>query len=220
MNRIVLILPLLVVIFTACEQHRIIEKPIIFNDQRMELTLQYMQERYGITAETPVINPRMIVVHWTQIPTFQGSFDAFNNPTLEGTRPDIAGAGALNVSAHYLVDRDGTIYHLMPDTLMARHAIGINHAAIGIENVGGTPDLPLTDEQLAANTWLIRRLSNTYDIEYLLGHYEYTNFENHPLWLEKDPGYRTVKVDPGEDFMAALRKNLEDISFEPVPQKQ
>ncbi|MEJ2005176.1 MAG: hypothetical protein P8X57_09485, partial [Cyclobacteriaceae bacterium] len=43
----------------------------------------------------------MIVVHWTQIPTFEGSFDAFYKPAREGSRPDIAGAGALNVSAHY-----------------------------------------------------------------------------------------------------------------------
>ncbi|MEJ2003691.1 MAG: peptidoglycan recognition family protein, partial [Cyclobacteriaceae bacterium] len=158
----------------------------------------------------------MIVVHWTQIPTFEGSFEAFYKPALEGSRPDIAGAGALNVSAHYLIDQDGTIYHLMPDTLMARHVIGLNHIAIGIENVGGTEDRPLTSDQYKANRWLIRELSEKYDIEYLIGHYEYTKFENHELWLEKDPGYRTVKVDPGTEFMTSLREDLDDLGFKPV----
>jgi len=203
----------------ACTQDNIIEKPIIFDDQRHALTLSYLEERYGISRDEPVITPQMIVVHWTQIPSFQGSFDAFNQPTLEGSRPDIASAGALNVSAHYLVDRDGTIYHLMPDTLMARHVIGLNHAAIGIENVGGTEDTPLTDAQMAANIRLIRELNNRYDIDYLIGHYEYTKFEGHELWLEKDPAYRTEKVDPGESFMRSLRQSLDDLAFKPVPNK-
>jgi len=203
----------------ACTQDNIIEKPIIFDDQRHALTLSYLEERYGISRDEPVITPQMIVVHWTQIPSFQGSFDAFNQPTLEGSRPDIASAGALNVSAHYLVDRDGTIYHLMPDTLMARHVIGLNHAAIGIENVGGTEDTPLTDAQMAANIRLIRELNNRYDIDYLIGHYEYTKFEGHELWLEKDPAYRTENVDPGESFMRSLRQSLDDLAFKPVPNK-
>lgn len=209
----------ILLIMAACTQDNIIEKPIIFDDQRHALTLSYLEERYGISRDEPVITPQMIVVHWTQIPSFQGSFDAFNQPTLEGSRPDIASAGALNVSAHYLVDRDGTIYHLMPDTLMARHVIGLNHAAIGIENVGGTEDTPLTDAQMAANIRLIRELNNRYDIDYLIGHYEYTKFEGHELWLEKDPAYRTEKVDPGESFMRSLRQSLDDLAFKPVPNK-
>lgn len=150
----------------------------------------------------------MIVVHWTEVPTLEGSFMTFKPSRLKG-RPDIKEAGSLNVSAHYLVDRDGTVYRLMPDTLMARHVIGLNHCSIGIENVGGTEDTPLTAAQLRSNVRLIRYLIRKYEIEFLIGHYEYTRFERHPLWMESDSGYRTEKVDPGEEFMKEIRKRVQ-----------
>ncbi|HSP13049.1 MAG TPA: peptidoglycan recognition family protein, partial [Salegentibacter sp.] len=101
---------------------------------------------------------------------------------------------------------------------MARHVIGLNHVAIGIENVGGTEETPLTRAQIDANIWLVNYLANKYDIDYLIGHYEYTNFENHPLWREKDSAYRTQKTDPGEDFMKAVRNATRNFNFKPVPQ--
>ena len=177
-----------------------------------------MEDRYGLEKEEPVIEPKMVVLHWTAIPTLERSFGAFNNPKLPGSRTAIAGAGDLNVSTHFLVDRDGTIYRLMPETTMGRHVIGLNHAAIGVENVGGTAETPLTEAQLEANIWLVRYLKSKYDIEYVVGHHEYTNFEDHELWLEKDPGYRTQKSDPGADFMEQVRAATADLNFKPVPQ--
>jgi N-acetyl-anhydromuramyl-L-alanine amidase AmpD len=105
----------------------------------------------------------------------------------------------------------------MPDTLMARHVIGLNHCAIGIENVGGTTDKPLTEKQLQANIELIKYLDDTYQFEYMIGHYEYTRFEGHPLWKEVDDGYRTVKTDPGEGFMRSLREALQSRGFRDLP---
>jgi len=156
-------------------------------------------------------------LHYTVIPSMQGTYEAFYPPQLPDTRPEIQDAGSLNVSAHFLVDRDGTIYRLLPETLMARHVIGLNHCAIGIENVGGTKDLPLTGAQLRANIWLIRYLIDKYAIEYLIGHYEYQRFEGHELWLEKDPGYRTEKEDPGKKFMRRVRRAFKNGTFKPVP---
>lgn len=195
----------------------VVERPISWDAQRERLTLDYLEQRYGIVQNTPGITPRMIVLHWTAIPSLQGSFDAFQPARLPNSRPDINSAGALNVSAHYLVDRDGTIYHLMPDTLMARHTIGLNHVAIGIENVGGTPQTPLTREQEAANIWLVRELSKRYPITYLIGHYEYTAFDGHPLWLEKDSGYRTEKTDPGPGFMQRIRRAVKALDLQGPP---
>jgi len=185
----------------------IIDKPILFDEERKALTLQYLSERYGLEQTNPSIDPKMIVLHWTVISTFEESFATFYPATLP-SRPDIKDASALNVSSQFMVDRDGTIYRLLPETTMARHVIGLNHCAIGIENVGGTQNLPLTDEQVSANIWLVNYLSEKYDIDYLIGHYEYTLFEGHELWLEKDDGYRTEKTDPGEAFMNTVRKIL------------
>lgn len=177
-----------------------------------------MQDRYGLEKDTPEIVPKMIVLHWTVIPTFKQSFEAFGPATLPNSRPDINAAGALNVSSQFMVDRDGTIYRLMPETTMARHVIGLNHCAIGVENVGGDIGQPLTQAQLKSNIWLVRYLAEKYDIEYLIGHYEYTKFENHPLWLEQDDGYRTQKTDPGPDFMKNVRNAVKDLNFKPLPE--
>ncbi|MGY5848261.1 peptidoglycan recognition protein family protein [Salegentibacter sp. HM20] len=197
----------------------IVDRPIEFNQQRLELTREYLKERYGLKAEDATINPKMIVVHWTAIPTLEASFKAFDPVKLPGARGDIKSAGDLNVSAHFLIDRDGTIYRLMPENIMARHVIGLNHVALGIENVGGTPETPLTRAQLKANIKLVKYLSKQYEIDYLIGHFEYTLFEGHALWLERDADYRTTKTDPGENFMQELRNATKSFNFKPVPTK-
>ncbi|MGB5387530.1 MAG: peptidoglycan recognition family protein [Eudoraea sp.] len=206
------------IIILSCSASKEIEyKPIVFDQERVQLTREYLLERYGIQQELPGISPKMIVLHWTVIPTLEEAFEAFYAPTLPDWRPDIVNVSGLNVSSQFMVDRDGTIYSLMPETNMARHVIGLNHCAIGIENIGGTKELPLTKAQLKANIWLVDYLYNKYPIEYLIGHYEYTNFVNHPLWLEKDETYRTVKTDPGKDFMEKVRKATKNLNFKPIP---
>ncbi|MGB5781935.1 MAG: peptidoglycan recognition family protein [Eudoraea sp.] len=213
-----LLLIIITLIFLSCSTSKeIVDKPIVFNEERTELTRTYLLERYGLEQESPAISPKMIVLHWTVIPSLEEAFEAFDPATLPNWRPDIESVSGLNVSSQFMVDRDGTIYSLMPETNMARHVIGLNHCAIGVENVGGTKELPLTKAQLKANIWLVEYLSNKYPIEYLIGHYEYTNFENHPLWLEKDETYRTVKTDPGKDFMKKVRKATKNLNFKPVP---
>lgn len=195
----------------------ITDRPILFDAERRSLTRSYLENRYGILQEDERIEPRMVVLHWTAIPTLEKSFEAFYPAKLPRARSDIQNAGSLNVSAHYLIDRDGHIYQLMPDTLMARHVIGLNHCAIGIENVGGTEETPLTKEQLKANIQLVRSLASRYPIKYLIGHQEYTLFEGHPLWKEKDSGYRTEKTDPGSDFMRKVRRKIKDLPLEGPP---
>lgn len=215
------VLWLVVISLVSCGPSKtIVEKPIVFDEQRIQLTKEYLEQRYGLKQDEPDIIPLMIVLHWTAIPTFEKSFAAFEKSTLPNWRPDIAGVSGLNVSSHFLIDQDGTIYQLMPETTMARHVIGLNHYAIGVENVGGTKETPLTDKQLQANIWLVNYLAGKYPIEFLLGHYEYTNFENHPLWLEVDEGYRTKKTDPGEDFMKKVRSATKKHNFKPIPEKQ
>ncbi len=205
-------------LLTSCATTRIIDRPIIFNEEREQLTKEYVTERYGIDTPSITIVPKMIVLHWTAIPTLEGSFDAFNDPTIPQWRTLVGGASGLNVSSHFLVAQDGTIYRLMPETVMGRHVIGLNHCAIGIENVGGTEETPLTKAQLQANIWLVNYLSKKYEIDYLIGHHEYTRFEGHELWLEKDGDYRTEKTDPGDIFMSSVRKATKKYKFKPVPQ--
>ena len=208
------------ILFLSCSSNiEIIDKPVIFDDEREALTLQYLSERYDIDNGTTEITPKMVVLHWTSIPTLEYTFKAFEKSRITSTRPDIKSSGNLNVSSQFVVDRDGTIYRLMPETKMARHVIGLNHCAIGIENVGGTKDTPLTEAQLKSNIKLVNYLASKYNIEYVIGHYEYTNFVDHELWLEKDDNYRTEKKDPGKKFVTNVRNGVKNLNLKPVPQK-
>ena len=211
---------LILALLQSCSASRkIVDKPIVFNEERNQLTIQYLKDRYGLEQDSPNIVPKMIVLHWTAIPTFEGSYDAFYNEKIPSWREVVSMASGLNVSSHFLVDQDGTIYSLMPETIMGRHVIGLNHCAIGVENVGGTKDTPLTKAQLKSNIWLVKYLAKKYNIEYVIGHHEYTLFENHELWLEKDEDYRTKKTDPGDAFMAKVRKATNNFEFKPLPVK-
>jgi N-acetylmuramoyl-L-alanine amidase len=203
----------------AAENIAIIDRPIPFTEQRIQLTRDYIKQHYGIETQSIEIVPRIIVLHWTAGRSLQGDLNTFAPATLQGSRPDLAGASELNVGIQFLVDRDGTIYRLMPETWMARHVIGLNYNAIGIENVGGSAVLPgLTDAQLQANIRLVRYLARKYrTIEYLIGHLEYRTFEGHPLWLERDTTYRTTKPDPGAQFMSNVRAATRDLRLKGPP---
>lgn len=195
----------------------IIEKHVILNEQRRKLSLDYIRTHYGIEQDEPTISPRMIVIHWTAINTFKDSYKAMQPVRLPLHRQEIKLGGTLNVGTHYLVDQDGTIYQLMPDSMFARHTIGLNLDAIGIENVGGTSDSPLTEKQLLANAKLVQMLTMRHNIKWLIGHFEYGQFRNTPLWREKDPSYFTEKVDPGPDFMLRLRKLTKNLGLKSAP---
>ena len=187
------------------------QKPIEFTKNRIELTKQYIKKSYGIDVKDINIIPKIIVIHHTASDSLKESFDRFYPEILLSDRTDIQNAGNVNVSAQFLVDFDGTIYSLMPETFMARHIIGLNLSSIGIENVGGDKK-SLTPEQLKANIELVKYLKDKYKtIEYLIGHYEYRKFEKHPLFLEKDANYRTIKHDPEQSFMEKLRANFPEL---------
>lgn len=200
-------------------QLRLYDWPIEFPADRVDLSREYARQHYGIESGDITITPRMVVLHWTAINNLADSFQAFDPVTLPASRGDIAVAGQVNVSIHFLVDRDGTVYQLMPETWMARHCIGLNYVSIGVENVGGeNGEDDLTDAQIQANISLVRRLVRRYPtIDYLIGHYENEAFVGHPLWMEQDPTYRTEKTDPGIRFMTEVRSGVADLALRGAP---
>ena len=198
---------------------RIIQKPITFKQERIEMTKRYIQEHYALDVEDIKIKPKVIVLHWTAIMDFEKCFSLLEPQHLLSHRSDISDAGALNVSAHFLVKRDGSIYQLMPTNYMARHVIGLNYSSIGIENVGGEGNVKedLTPAQVEANIALVKYLKRQYpQIKYLIGHHEYLKMQDSPLWLERDPNYRTDKADPGVKFMQAVRAEIQTLGLKGV----
>ena len=195
----------------------IVQQPISFDAHRKALTLQYMAQHYGMVQQEPTIEPTMVVVHWTVIPTLAQTLAAFESAELPAARDGIRAGGNLNVSSQFVIDRDGTIYQLMPETTMARHTIGLNYTAIGIENIADGNSLPMTDAQLEANTKLIRYLAQKYPIQFVLGHSEYHKFKGTRWWKEQDDSYITEKNDPDLAFMQRLRKRLTALALKPLP---
>ena len=195
-------------------KNSIVQTPIDFGVKRIALTKEYIKTHYGKEVDNITIHPRAIVLHWTAIMKLPWCMNAMKKEVLSAKRKNIVKASLLNVSSHFLVERDGTIHQLMPDNWMARHVIGLNYSAIGVENIGGFENRveDLTDAQVEANIKLINYLKQKYpEIEYLLGHHEYLKMQKTPLWLELDDSYRTHKDDPGKKFMKAVRAEVKDL---------
>ncbi len=182
----------------------------IYSDKRYELMKQYSKVHYGLD-HADLIKPQMIVIHYTALPNLELSMKAFKEDKIPEYRTNLTYYGDVNVGAHFLVDIDGTIYELLPLTMMGRHVIGYNYTAIGIENVSGDGS-GLTNRQVEANAALVLYLTRKLpSIKYLLGHHEYMNqtYPHFKLFKELDTEYQpTIKLDPGFNFMEALRKKL------------
>lgn len=186
----------------------IVDAPMAWSEERARLTLAYRRQHSDPDAVDLAIVPRVIVLHYTDGGSATATRHYFDNLRIEGARKQLARAGAVNVSSHFVVDRDGTIYQLQPPDRFARHCIGLNHVAIGIENVGDEARFPLTEAQVAADVALVRALVQRYPITHLLGHHEVMTFRAHAYYVERDPGYRNDKPDPGPRFMARVRAGV------------
>ncbi|HEY0480893.1 MAG TPA: peptidoglycan recognition family protein [Kofleriaceae bacterium] len=195
----------------AADAPPITDAPMAWSAERERLTLAYRRQHSDPDAADLAIDPRVIILHYTASGSAAATRRYFDHVRIEGERAQLAAAGAVNVSSHFVVDRDGTIYQLQPVTRFARHCIGMNHIAIGIENVGDEAKFPLTDAQVAADAALVRYLAGHYRITHLLGHQEVMRFRDHPYYVERDPAYHNDKPDPGKRFMALVRARVADL---------
>lgn len=178
----------------------ILDKPVEWSAEREALTRAYSLEHYG--EELVEIVPQAVVIHWTAGSTWESAYYHFYHAA--------ASDGTLNYASQFLVDRDGTIYRLLPETTMGRHIIGYNWCAIGIENVGGIGGAEdLTEEQAESNIELTRYLHEKYPtIAYVFGHYQQDAARASGLYREQVAGYQSEKIDPGRTFMTELARGL------------
>jgi N-acetylmuramoyl-L-alanine amidase len=189
----------------------------IMSQERYDLMKDYAKKHYGINHAN-LISPKIIIIHYTAIATLGQSIVSFQGPEIAQFRDKLISYGLVNVGAHYLVDKEGNIFSMIPTTLMARHAIGYNYTAIAIENVaidGGK----LTDKQIRANAKLVTMLLYKHpSINYLIGHHEYMNqsYPHYIYYRAKISEYGpSIKIDPGFEFMRRLRFHLKrDYSIE------
>src|SRR5215213_9085966 len=148
---------------------RVTSKPIPYDADHKADMRGYARRHYGI-GDYRLGRPRVIVEHYTVTDTFQPVYDTFapNVPDQElGELPGIC--------SHFVVDRDGTIYGLVPTSIMCRHTVGLNYTAIGIEHVGRSDAQVLGNpRQMAASLRLTRMLQGRYGIgtRNVIGHNE------------------------------------------------
>jgi len=112
--------------------------------------------------------PYIILLHYTGMQTMAEAKERLSDPESK-------------VSAHYLVDEDGTVYDLVPEDKRAWHAgvaywkreSDVNSVSIGIEivNPGHEFGYQLFPEgQMHAVRCLCHEIQSHYDIKYVLGH--------------------------------------------------
>jgi N-acetylmuramoyl-L-alanine amidase len=146
----------------------IVWKPIPFGPQRLAETAAYAKRHYGM--RTYALRPRAIVEHVTATTSFASAFATFSADVPDAELHELPGT-----CAHFVVDRDGTIYQLVRLNVMCRHTVGLNWAAIGIEHVGLSDAQVLGDRaQMRASLTLTLWLMSTYRIALtnVIGHNE------------------------------------------------
>jgi N-acetylmuramoyl-L-alanine amidase len=167
---------------------RIVWNPIPFGPTRKAQTAAYVHRHYGSFMKPTwrLIDPHVIVIHYTETPDFQSTWNTFAPDT-----PDPELHELPNTCAHFVIDQYGTIHQLVRLNTICRHTVGLNWTAIGIEHVGYSDAQVLGDRrQLAASLKLVRWLRCRYHIEIrnVIGHNESLSS---PYHREDEPSLRT-----------------------------
>jgi beta-N-acetylhexosaminidase len=160
---------LLALLVVASLKPAIVQKPIPFGAARRAETAEYAKRHYGMSTWR-LRSPRVIVEHYTATTSFSPVWNTFAADT-----PDPELGEKPGTCAHFVIDRDGTIYQLVPLSTICRHTVGLNWTAIGIEHVG-TSDSSILDNprQLQASLRLTLWLMTRYRISLpnVIGHAE------------------------------------------------
>ena len=136
----------------------IVQRPIPFAAARKAETARYAERHYGLDTLAARAPPRdRRALHGDD----DRSRPRWN--TFAADTPDAELGELPGTCAHFVIDRDGTIYQLVPLDTICRHTVGLNWTAIGIEHVG-TSDASILDDprqldaSLALTLWLMHAI--------------------------------------------------------------
>jgi N-acetylmuramoyl-L-alanine amidase len=182
----------------------VVQRPIPFGERRKQEMRQYAMRHYGID-DYRLRRPRVIVEHYTATDSFAPVYNYFATYAPDPELHELPG-----ICAHYVIDRDGTIYQLVSTRIMCRHTVGLNWTAIGIEHVGQSDAQVMGNRrQLAASLRLTRMLQGRYGISTrnVLGHNEN---RSSPFHRERVPRLRNqTHADFPRAVMDAYRRRLQ-----------
>jgi N-acetylmuramoyl-L-alanine amidase len=147
----------------------ILQRRIPFPARRRAETAAYAYRHYG-RREWRLRAPQAIVQHVSLTATAGAVYDTFAPDRRDPELRELPGT-----CAHFAIARDGTIQQLVDLGTICRHAVGLNHTAIGIEHVGFSDTQVLSNgRQMAASLRLTRWLRCRYGIASrdVIGHAE------------------------------------------------
>jgi N-acetylmuramoyl-L-alanine amidase len=209
--RNILIMCLIISLSSAITSIDIVKYPVL-SEKKLELMTIFAERHYGLSSYH-LYNPTMVIIHYTALPSLRFALNNFKTDSVDSAVEKLAPYGAANLGTHYIIDFDGTIYELVPSTVMVRHVIGYDHVSISIQNVGSDASY-LTEEQLESNAELINFLHYKHpSLNFLVGHMEYMNttLPHFDSYLKLDEELHTpVKIDPGWNFLKDLRYILKE----------
>ena len=163
----------------------------------------YHQDTWRLSA------PKAIVLHHTAGATWQPAWWTFADNSAYASIP--GQPEKPGVSAHFIIDKDGTIYQCVPLYVRARHAIGMNWKSFGIEFVqegvsgrdGHWMDQQILnrDKQVRAGLRLVRYLQLRFGItdRNVIGH---AMANNSPYFKD----YTGIHNAAGDWYAAEVRK--------------
>jgi len=175
--------------------------------------LNYAQDFVG-TINMTMRRPNYVIIHHTAQNSCDETLKTFT-------------VKAREVSAHYVICRDGTVYHMLNDLLRAHHAgvsrwgntTDLNSSSIGIE-LDNNGFEPFPDAQINSLVTLLERLKKAYSIPApnFIGHGDIApTRKNDPNWRfpwkslsEKGFGLwwndtTNVEVPSNFDYLTAIR---------------
>jgi N-acetylmuramoyl-L-alanine amidase-like protein len=150
---------------------KILWSPIPFGPKRKGEMTAYVRRHYG-SFQRPtwrLTRPHVIVIHYTEA-SYSSTFNTFASDVPDSELHELPAT-----SAHFVIDTDGTVHQLVSLGTMARHTVGLNWTAIGIEHVGFSDAQVLGDRrQINASLHLVQWLRCRYGIAVrnVIGHNE------------------------------------------------
>lgn len=193
-NRILILIPVsCLMIILSCSRHQYASTNKAYKKQSKEfarLLREYpLKDSSGMlfadtwvgTTNFSMRRPNYVIIHHTAQNSCDQTLRTFTLPRTQ-------------VSSHYVVCRDGKVYHMLNDLLRAHHAgVGkwgsvtdMNSQSIGIE-IDNNGSEPFTEAQMNSLLQLLGRLKKAFNIPQ-------ANFIGHSDWA---PGR---KVDPSRQF--------------------
>ena len=189
---------------------RVVDDHIPYGERRKRQMARYSRRHYG-HASWRLRDPRVLVLHFTAGDSYSSARGWFaSNTPNRGEYP--------GVCAQYLIGKGGKTGELVRPRIRCRHAIGLNHRAIGIEMVQETGrgshwaarQILQRREQIRPALKLVRYLKLRFDIRMpnIIGH-AMTN--NSPFFRDL-MGWRSDHTDwmwrEVKEFRRRLRRML------------